>query len=359
MDRLGRVIDANLNRASEALRVLEDAARFGLESAAICGRLKAMRHRLRGAVSVVPTERLRRGRDAEGDPGREITVASESVRTDWPAVAAAAGSRLAEALRSIEELLKLPEVAADAGAAAAEVERLRYESYTLAAAVERGLLARRPRQWRLCLLLTEALCRLPWPEVLAEAIAGGAEAVQIREKGLADAALLARIRQAIEIARPAGAAVVVNDRVDLALAAAADGVHLGQGDLPVERARAIAGGDLLIGASTHSIEESDAAIAAGADLLGVGAMFQSPLKPELAPAGIASLRAFLARHPGVPHLAIGGITPDNAGAIAAAGGRGVAVSSAICGSQDPRGVAARLCEAIASAAPGLRSAGAE
>jgi thiamine-phosphate pyrophosphorylase len=345
MDRLGRVIDANLNRASEGLRVLEDAARFGLESASLCGRLKSMRHRLRVAVAAVPAERLRRGRDAEGDPGRGITVPTESVRADWPAVAAAAGGRLAEALRSIEELLKVQGVAADA-TAASEVERLRYESYAIAAEVERGLVAMQPRQWRLCLLLTEDLCTLPWPQVLAEAIAGGADAVQIREKGLADAALLERVRRAIGIARPAGAAVVVNDRVDLALAAGADGVHLGQEDLPVSKARAIAGGELLIGASTHSLEEAEAAIAQGADGLGVGSMFATALKPSLEPTGLAFLQAFLARHPGVPHLAIGGISPANAAAVAAAGGRGVAVSSAICGASDPRGVAERLCEAI-------------
>jgi thiamine-phosphate pyrophosphorylase len=358
MDRLGRVIDANLNRASEALRVLEDAARFGLESASLCGRLKAMRHRLRAAAAAVPPERLRSGRDVDGDPGREISLGSESVRADWPAVAAAAGGRLAEALRSIEELLKIEGVSLDR-AAAAEIERLRYESYALAAEVERGLLAARPRQWRLCLLLTADRCELPWELVLAEAIAGGAEAVQIREKGLADRTLLQRIRRAIEIARPAGAAVVVNDRVDLALAAGADGVHLGQEDLPVARARAIAGSELLIGASTHSLEEAEAALAQGADHLGVGSIFQSGLKPKLVPAGAAYLRAFLAGHPGVPHLAIGGISPENAAIVAAAGGRGIAVSSAICGSADPRGVAERLCEALRGTPQAAGQAGAK
>jgi len=345
MDRIGRVLDANLNRASEALRVLEDAARFGLSSETLCGRLKALRHRLRSALGAVPRERLRSGRDVDGDPGRTVSTDSESTRADWPAVIAAAGGRLAEALRSIEEILKIRGVV-ESPEPAAEIERLRYDSYDLAATVERGIAARRSRPWRLCLLLTVEHCRAPWQRVLSEAIAGGADAVQVREKSRADRDLLEHLRRVIEIARPAGASVVVNDRVDLALAAGADGVHLGQGDLPIARARAIAGGELLIGASAHDLAEADAAIAAGADGLGVGAIFPSALKPGLAPSGLAFLRNLLERHPGVPHLAIGGISPENAGEVAAAGGRGVAVSSALCGSDDPRGVAERIVAAL-------------
>lgn len=337
------MIDANLNRASEALRVLEDAARFALEDGALGARLKAIRHEIREATAVIPASRLRRGRDVEGDPGRKAKVAGEERRRDWAEVAAVAGSRLAEALRSLEELLKI-----DHPAAAARIERCRYESYELAARVERSLLGRRRRQWRLCVLLTIDACRGSWSQVLDAALRGGADCVQVREKHLADRELLAHARRVIDLARPRGASIVINDRVDLALAVGADGVHLGQDDLPLRAARRLAGPDLLLGASTHDLGEVERALADGADMLGVGCIHPSSTKRELSVAGLELLRAFASRHADHPHLAIGGIDPSNATATAAAGARGFAVGRAITAAEDPEGAAARLVEAIES-----------
>jgi thiamine-phosphate pyrophosphorylase len=186
-----------------------------------------------------------------------------------------------------------------------------------------------------CVLLTEAACARPWADTLRAVIAGGADCIQVREKSLADRHLLARIRAAIEIARPAGAAVIVNDRVDLALAAGADGVHVGRGDLPPDEVRRLSGDRLLVGASTHSLDEARAAIAASAHVCGVGAMFASPTKPDVAPSGPAYLRAYLAAFPHVPHLAIGGIDAARAAELAALGCRGVAIAAAACAARDP------------------------
>lgn len=190
-------------------------------------------------------------------------------------------------------------------------------------------------QWRVCVLLTEASCARPWADTLRAVIAGGADCIQVREKSLGDRDLLARVRAAIEIARPAGAAVVVNDRVDLALAAGADGIHVGQGDLPPADVRRVAGDRLVVGASTHSLDEARAAVAAGAHVCGVGAMFASPTKPDVAPSGPAYLRAYLAAFPHVPHLAIGGIDAARAAELAALGCRGVAIGAAACAARDP------------------------
>ena len=187
----------------------------------------------------------------------------------------------------------------------------------------------------MCVLLTEASCARPWADTLRAVIAGGADCIQVREKSLADRHLLARIRAAIEIARPAGAAVIVNDRVDLALAAGADGVHVGRGDLPPDEVRRLSGDRLLVGASTHSLDETRAAVAAGAHVCGVGAMFASPTKPDVAPSGPAYLRAYLAAFPHVPHLAIGGIDAARAAELAALGCRGVAIGAAACAARDP------------------------
>jgi thiamine-phosphate pyrophosphorylase len=210
--------------------------------------------------------------------------------------------------------------------------------------------ASRARQWRLCLLLTLAQCRLPWETVLAQAISGGVDAVQVREKSLAGRALVAHVRAVRAMCAPRGVAVIVNDRLDVALAAEADGVHLGTDDLPLCDARRIAGGAFLIGASTHSLDEARAAIAAGADHCGVGAMYESSLKPGLAPSGEAYLRAFVQEFPHVPHLAIGGIAPGRVAALARAGCRGVAVSSAICGAPDPAAVARAIVAELAAGA---------
>jgi thiamine-phosphate pyrophosphorylase len=214
--------------------------------------------------------------------------------------------------------------------------------------------AARARQWRLCLLLTEAQCRLPWETVLERAILGGVDAVQVREKHLDARELVARARAVRAICAPRGVATIVNDRLDVALAADADGVHLGTADLPVREARRIAGSALRIGASTHSLEEARAAIDAGADHCGVGAMYESTLKPGLAPSGEAYLRAFVAEFPQVPHLAIGGIAPGRVAALARAGCRGVAVSSAICGAADPAAVARAIVAELAQAAEAAR-----
>jgi len=329
-----RMIDANLNRAREALRTLEDVARFGWNDAAMAREAKEVRHALQSAVAALPAERLAAARDVAGDVGVSLETPTEYARADLSSVAVAAGKRLTEALRAVEEAVKT----VDARVARA-VEAVRYRAYALdARAISRAALGDL-RQWRLCVLVTRAICRLPWDEVVSRAIDGGADAIQVREKDMPARELVAHARAVRTICAPRGVAVIVNDRLDVALAAEADGVHLGADDLLVREARRIAGAALRIGASTHSLAEARTAIEAGADHCGVGAMYESGLKPGLAPSGEAYLRAFMAEFPQVPHLAIGGIAPGRVTALAHAGCRGVAVSSAICGAEDPAAVA--------------------
>jgi thiamine-phosphate pyrophosphorylase len=231
-------------------------------------------------------------------------------------------------------------------AAARIIERLRYAAYDAERDVVLRMGSGARRQWRVCVLLTESLCALPWQETLTAALAGGADCIQVREKELASRALADRVRAVIDLARPAGAAVIVNDRVDIALACGADGVHVGQDDLSVADVRRMAGTALLVGVSTHSREEARAAADAGADVCGVGAMFATGIKPAIVPGGPAYLRAYLAEFARIPHLAIGGITPANVGELAAAGCQGVAVSSVVCGARDPAAVVRTLRAAL-------------
>lgn len=343
---LQRTIDASLNRLAEGLRVMEDLARYVLNDAELSRDCKAVRHEARRLPDRWPAGWLSSRRDVAGDVGTGIEAVDEGVRAGTWEVAAAAGNRAAEAMRTIEECCKVVD-----GEAARLVESMRYRLYELDSRLRRGLESRRVRQWTLCVLLTEARCRRDWFEVAEAAVEAGCDCLQLREKSLPDLELLDRARRLVELARPRGCSVVVNDRIDIALAADADGVHLGQGDLPVAEARSQVAGQLIIGASTHGPSEAAAAIEAGADVLGVGPMFPSSTKPELAAAGPDRLATFIAAWPDTPHLAIGGVDRSNLPSLVEAGCRGVAVCDAICGADEPAARTAELLELLRRSQP--------
>ena len=350
-----RLLDANANRAREALRVMEDAARFLQNDAELSRDLKQLRHDLAQALKSLGD--LQASRDTPGDVGTQITTAAEMARGSAAEVAVAASKRLGEALRSLEEFAKVlpPPAEPSVPTVPARLEQLRYRGYRLEQRLHTAMSHGQARQWRLCLLLTEALCRLPWRDVLDQALTAGVDCVQLREKDLDDAELLER---AAYVARRCHgglgdhppATCIVNDRPDVALLAGADGVHLGQTDLPAAAVRRLVGHQLLIGVSTSNLAEACAARAAGADYVGLGPMFPTTTKHKPVLAGPAYLREYLADADlaGLPHLAIGGITPDTLPKLVEAGVRGVAVSSVICGAERPQAVADRMIDALSS-----------
>lgn len=353
MDTRLRIIDASANRLREALRTMEDVARFRVGDGALCEGFKRLRHDLAGALDAIPggETALAANRDTPGDVGVGNKTIAEGRRRCLRAVAIAAGKRAGEALRTLEETAKTLDEAPGLWAA---IEPLRYRLYELekrlVLAMGAGGVGKeggRARQWRLCVLITESLCRRPWVEVARESLLAGADALQLREPADDDGALLGkavRLRALIdELAQPGGPApaLIINNRPDVALLARADGVHLGTGDLPIDAVRRMVGDRLLIGASTHTLAEAEAAVGAGADYCGVGAMFAGPTK-DRAPSGPEFLRSFVARFPAVPHLAIGGVTPRNAGTLVGAGAAGLAVSSAVCADPDP----GRVCREL-------------
>jgi len=340
-----RVLDANANRAREALRVAEEAARFALERPDLADALKRARHDLRDAIGRLDAQALLAARDTAGDVGTQLATDAEARRAGADDVARAAFKRLTEALRAIEEYAKTVSVEV-----AAAAEQLRYRTYDLEKRFEEASHPSvRLAAGGLCVLVTESLCRRPWQEVLRGALAGGAAAIQVREKQMPDGALVARARQVARAAHEAGALAIVNDRPDVAVLAAADGVHVGQDDLTPQEARRIVGPDRIVGASTHSLEQAEAAAEAGADYIGCGPMFPSTTKPQEVIPGPA-LAAEVAAKVGLPVMAIGGITAQNAPQVLAAGAQWLAVSSAVCAAEDPEAETRRLVQILA--APG-------
>ncbi|MEM1109233.1 MAG: thiamine phosphate synthase [Planctomycetota bacterium] len=335
-----RIIDANANRAREALRVMEDAARFALNDAELSEALKQLRHNLASALSNVPN--LSTHRDTPGDVGTAITTLAEQSRAGLADVALAAGKRLSEALRSMEEFAKtLPPEQAQAAAA---FEQLRYRGYAAEQSLNAALASGRANQWRICLLLTESLCKLPWRDVLDQALDAGVDCVQLREKDLEANELLERASFVAERCRAARATSIINDRPDIAHLSDADGVHLGQTDLPPQAVRKLVGNQLLVGVSTANLAEAHAAKAAGADYVGLGPMFHTTTKHKPILAGPTYLRDYLSDEQvkNMPHLAIGGITPDNLPELIEAGVQGIAVSSVVCASDQPAAAVASL-----------------
>lgn len=195
---------------------------------------------------------------------------------------------------------------------------------------------------RLYLLATTALCRRPLVETVRLAVAGGVDVVQLREKEADDRALLGLAREVADAARAGGALFVVNDRIKVARDAGADGVHLGQGDRSVAEARALLGDRPLVGLSTHDRDQAAAAVDLGADYLGFGPVFATATKATgYTPRG-ADLAGEVGRTVPRPVFAIGGIDEANLPALVAAGARRIAVSSAICGADDPEAAARAL-----------------
>jgi thiamine-phosphate pyrophosphorylase len=202
---------------------------------------------------------------------------------------------------------------------------------------------RRPFDLRLYLVIgPDAVLGRPLRDVALAAVSGGATAVQLRQKGGATRAFVEEARALVAALRPHGVPVIVNDRVDVALAADADGVHVGQDDMSPEDARRILGPELLVGLSVTSLQEARAVNAAVVDYVGIGPVFATASKSDAAPPlGIEGM-AQLCRALRLPAVAIGGINHRNAAQVLATGVQGIAVVSALCAAENPEHAAALL-----------------
>jgi thiamine-phosphate pyrophosphorylase len=331
MREVYRILDANFNRAREALRVAEDCGRFALNDPAITAMAKNLRSDLAEILQAMPVEELLISRDTPGDIGTEISSPSETRRGDLADVVTAACKRLTEALRTIEEYGKItcPEKVL-------QIERMRYNGYTLEKRiVGRLMVGRRLAEAKLYVLVSRSLCAGSLRETARGAIAGGADVVQLRDKNIPDDELLALAAELRELTDETGRIFIVNDRADIAAIVGADGVHLGQHDLPIAEARRLLRPGAIVGRSTHSLAEAKAAVNEGADYISVGPIFQTETKDAGAPVGLDVLKE-AAEAVSLPIVAIGGIRADTAASVLTAGASLVAVCSVICGSEDPK-----------------------
>ena len=188
-------------------------------------------------------------------------------------------------------------------------------------------------------------------EQVEDALRGGATCVQLREKQLSKEQFLEEAKALLALCRRYGAPLIINDRLDVALESGADGVHVGIEDAPVAEIRQQAGPDFIIGATAKTVDQARAAEAAGADYLGVGAVFPSPTKQNAIRITAEQFREICASV-SIPAVAIGGITLENASSLRGCGADGIAVVSALFGAPDiARAAAALRAQAEAIAKP--------
>ncbi len=352
--QLLRIVDANLNRSAEGLRVLEDVARFVLNDATLSQQLRTTRHSLAEvgeSLGIILLEE----RDSEHDVGRENVIDScPSVVASPPSVIAsrrrsnlnkqsypdlaslveANANRVEESLRVLEELAKLDELSSKLDAT--RFEKVRFCLYS----VEKKMVSRLTRQDKLkeltglyVIVDRQVLGGRDELEVAREVIQGGAKVIQLRDKQRSMVELLPVAEGLKELCLKAGILFIINDYLDLALAVDADGLHIGYGDLPVHVARRELPMAKIIGSSVTTVSRAIEAGDEGADYISVGSMFPTESKEGAIVVGLDILKQ-VREAVSSPVVAIGGIDQSNVGEVIAAGADCVAVISAVLSKPD-------------------------
>jgi len=340
-----RVIDANLNRAGEGLHLLEDIARLMLNDAELTQQLKTIRHEiLRGDWSF--NQQLIQARNSESDVGIDIEASGGEKERELPITVVANARRVQESLRILEELSKIPTTTPklDPG----KFKQARFALYT----IEQKLLAklsRRDKKRRLtglyAIIDSQALSGRNHVEVAKQLIRGGAKTIQLRDKLRSKGELLPIAQQLKNLCSKHGVLFIMNDYLDLVLATDADGLHLGQKDLPVKVARKLLPIDRILGCSVTTVDQATAAESDGADYIAVGSIYPTASKETAKVVGVERLRQ-IRWAVSLPLVAIGGINKDNAAEVSAAGADSVAVLSAILGAEDVEEAARQIIAAF-------------
>jgi thiamine-phosphate pyrophosphorylase len=343
--QLLRMIDANLNRSSEGLRVLEDVARFLLNDAELSQRLKDIRHALARETKSLSVGLLSK-RDSEHDVGARMGAGYEPETKqslqDLSGLVTANAKRVEESLRVVEELAKLPEISSTLNSAS--FEQTRFALYTL----ERDLISRISRRDKIKRMLglyvildKQFLVDRDELDIAGQIIEGGARVIQLRDKQSKKGELLLVAQKLKELCSQADVLFIINDYLDLAMAVDADGLHVGQEDLPLSVIRRELPVDKIVGCSVTTLSQATKAQAEGADYIAVGSIFPTTTKKGATVVGVDMLKE-LKRTVSIPLVAIGGINQNNIGEVVSAGADAIAVISAVLGEKDVRGAVQKL-----------------
>jgi thiamine-phosphate pyrophosphorylase len=328
-----RIIDANMNRAGEGLHLLEELARLALNDAGLTQQLKTIRHEiLKGDWPF--NQQLVQSRDSAGDVGVDIEAWGEERHRELPIMVVANARRVQEALRILEELAKIP--GAPPQLDPEKFKQARFALYT----IEQELLSRLLRQDKIgrltglyAIVDGQALNGRSHLKVADQLIRGGAKTIQLRDKLSSKSELLNIAQQMNKLCSQHSVLFIVNDHLDIALAAGADGLHLGQQDLPIKEARKLLPIDKILGCSVTTVDQATAAESARADYLAVGSIYPTSSKETAEVVGLERLRQ-VRQAVSLPLVAIGGINRDNASEVLAAGADAVAIISAIMQADD-------------------------
>ncbi|MCX5726970.1 MAG: thiamine phosphate synthase [Candidatus Saganbacteria bacterium] len=332
-----RIIDANMNRAMEGIRVVEDTVRFIFDHKPLSLKLKNLRSDLKKIGDNLPVTRLEllNARKSAGDVGADLYSESEGKRASTAQIITSNFKRSEEAVRSLEEYGK-----AFGGAFGRRFKAIRFRLYDL----EKEIMAFTAKRDKLnfdLYVITDPGSEFSPEEIVKKAIAGGVRIVQFRDKMMSRGEYLKHSRKIREITKKAGVAFIVNDHVDIARACDADGVHLGDDDLSVSVARKIMGDDRIIGISVHNIDQAIKAERDGADYIGIGPIFATPSKSGYMPIGTSIIRE-IKKKVKIPIVAIGGINEANIKEVLRAGAKRAAVIGAVSLQKDITRAAKRL-----------------
>ncbi len=330
MNNCYRIIDANINRASEGLRVLEDHFRFIETASGLNRSLRELRHSVRDALKHLDRI-LISSRESSDDTGLEISQSAGNDRkTSEKEFVAANFKRVQEAVRSIEENLNLCSLYGEAKV----FERIRFRVYT----IEKEALGAVKK------ILPEGIYGITAEEfsngrtnveVAKEMLKAGIKIIQYREKEERKTRkeMLEECREIRKLTREHGAVFIVNDFLDIAILCGADGIHCGQDDLPVKEIRELAP-YLMIGISTHSPYQAQKAVEDGADYIGVGPIFSTKTKKNVCDAVGLEYLEFAVRNINIPFVAIGGIKDHNISEVVKRGAKTIALVTEIVGAEN-------------------------
>jgi len=334
-DVLYRIIDANFNRGREALRVMEEYCRFGLNNPTLSAQAKQCRHQLCQSMKGIDPQKRLLNRDVDGDVGRELKVEGQLQRQSLEDCFTAAAKRASEALRALAESIQTIDPAIST-----MMEKIRFEVYALEKKIALFACAKLKLEAVRLYVLINVNNREDEQESLDLAkicIDNGADCLQLRAKDICDSSLLNLAQKFTTLCKESGVVSIINDRTDIAVLADADGVHLGQDEIPVSYARQLAKRPFIVGVSTHSLDELRHAIDSGCDYVGIGPAFASPTKPRLDVSGLGYIKQAVSilEQSGVFHVAIGGINSQNIPSLLEVGVKAVAISSAVSDSENP------------------------